>query len=398
MMKGRATMGETVGVPAERDGDALLRGVLATAVDQAILAVDGGCRVTLANGGAERLLGYPAGGLVGRHLATFVLPGPDGSEVAGFEQLLAGDDAAAGRLRTLVRADGTELRVLLSVGALCEDDGKAYGAVLVAWEIHGERRAADAMRRAFEREHSAAERLRELSRIKDDFVANVSHELRTPLTTVVGNTEMLLDGDAGELSGPQRRLLGAIERNARRLQRLVGDLLMLSRIQGGKVTVSAAPVVVQDVVRVAVAAAEQRADQAVHLDVELPAEPLVVDGDAEDLARMVGNVLGNALKFTPAGGSVTVRLDAADGFARVEIADTGIGIPKEEIGSVFDGFFRSSRSQRNESPGPGLGLTIAQSIANRHSGTIAINAREPAGTVVEIRLPVRGGDQHGLAS
>jgi signal transduction histidine kinase len=122
--------------------------------------------------------------------------------------------------------------------------------------------------------------------------------------------------------------------------------------------------------------------------VDLPGEPLVVDGDSEDLARMVGNVLGNALKFTPAGGSVAIRLDVVDGFVRIEVTDTGIGIPQDELDSVFDGFFRSSRSQRNESPGTGLGLTIAQSIAARHAGAIEISRREPAGTAVEIRLPL----------
>jgi PAS domain S-box-containing protein len=389
-MSGRAAMDEMGRLPAGSDGTQLLRAVLSTAVDQAILAVDPACRVTVANGGAERLLACWPGTLAGRHLATFLLPGADGAEVASFGQLLAeGGGPDALRMRTLVREDGTEIEVLLSVGAVRDDAGEPCAAVLVAWEIHGERRAADAMRRAFDREHSAAERLRELGRIKDDFVANVSHELRTPLTTVVGNTEMLLDGDAGALSDAQERLLTAIDRNARRLQTLVGDLLMLSRIQGGHLTLSARPVVVQDVVQAALAgAATQRASQAVHLDVALPADPLVVDGDPEDLARMVGNVLGNALKFTPAGGAVVVRLDVVEGAVRIAVTDTGIGIPDDEIGSVFDGFFRSSRSQRNESPGTGLGLTIAQSIAHRHDGAIEISRREPAGTAVEIRLPL----------
>src|SRR6266480_1639926 len=180
-MSGRAAMDEMGRLPAGSDGTQLLRAVLATAVDQAILAVDPACRVTVANGGAERLLACRPGTLAGRHLATFLLPGADGAEVASFGQLLAeGGGPDALRMRTLVREDGTEIEVLLSVGAVRDDAGEPCAAVLVAWEIHGERRAADAMRRAFDREHSAAERLRELGRIKDDFVANVSHELRTP--------------------------------------------------------------------------------------------------------------------------------------------------------------------------------------------------------------------------
>ena len=124
------------------------------------------------------------------------------------------------------------------------------------------------------------------------------------------------------------------------------------------------------------------------LQLQSPEAALVVEGDAEDLARMLGNVLGNAVKFTPAGGSVRVRLGVDGRYARVDVLDTGIGIPPEELDLVFDGFFRSSRSRRDETPGTGLGLTIAQSIARRHAGVIEVATREPAGTAVEIRLPL----------
>ncbi len=367
----------------------MLDAILATAVDQAILAVDTACRVTLAGPGAERLLGYPYGSLVGRELADLLQPLAGYTEPAGLQTLLADRGTDGPRTRALIRHDGTELPVLMSIGPVRDGLDQPIGAVLVAWEIRGERRAADAMRRAFEREHAAAERLRELGRIKDDFVANVSHELRTPLTTVVGNTEMLLDGDAGALTTAQQRLLGAVDRNARRLHTLVGDLLMLSRIQTGRISTAARPVVLQEVVRQAVrGAADQPAAQAVHLDVMLHGDPLVVDGDPDDLARMLGNVLGNALKFTPAGGLVTVRLGTGKARAHIEVTDTGVGIPSDEIDQVFDGFYRSSRSRRDERPGTGLGLTIARSIADRHGGAIRIAAREPAGTTVVIELPL----------
>jgi PAS domain S-box-containing protein len=364
--------------PLRLGSDELLQAVMAASF---VLGIDPSGRIVLASSGAERLLGYPDGTLAGRSVAEVLRDG------TSFADLAAG--AEADRMRTLTRGDGTPVQVLLSVASVRSEAGVVTAAVLVASEVPGERRAADALRRAFEREHAAADRLRELGRIKDDFVANVSHELRTPLTTVVGNTEMLLDGDAGELTGPQRRLLSAIERNARRLGTLVGDLLMLSRMQSGKINMSVHRVVLQEVIERALTdAAEQRAASAVHLTVDVAREPLVVDGDAEDLARMVGNVLGNALKFTPADGSVWLRVAADGRYARVDVTDTGIGIPAEEMGLVFDGFFRSSRSQRAESPGTGLGLTIARSIADRHAGTIELRRNEPEGTAVSIRIPL----------
>ena len=234
--------------PGPAGADLMLDAILATAVDQAILGVDRTCRVTLAGAGAERLLGYPHGGLVGRELGDLLSPLPGDTGPTGLATLLAGRGTGGPRMRVLIRDDGSELPVLMSAGAVRDGAGELIGATVVAAEIRGERRAADAMRRAFEREHAAAERLRELGRIKDDFVANVSHELRTPLTTVVGNTEMLLDGDAGELTGAQQRLLGAVDSNTRRLHTLVGDLLMLSRIQTGRITLATRPVVLQDVI------------------------------------------------------------------------------------------------------------------------------------------------------
>jgi len=348
---------------ATASNDPLLRAVLSTAADQVIVVLDPACRITVAGSGAERVLGWPAGELLGRHIDTVLLGG--------------------GRFRTLVRRDGTEVPVLVSVGALRDEAGTACGAVLVAREIPGD---------------PATDALREANRIKDDFVANVSHELRTPLTMVVGNTEMLLDGDAGELTGPQRRLLGAVERNARRLQRLVGDLLMLSRIQAGNLAGRTAPVLVQDVVRRAVrAAGEQEPDRGPAVDLRLPPAPLLGDGAADDLVRIVGNVGRNALKFTPPAGSVTVQVGQAGGFALVEVTDDGIGIPDDELDAVFEDFFRSSRSRRNETPGTGLGLTIARSIADRHAGMIEIRGRVPAGTAVYIRLPLLNvrGDESG---
>src|SRR5947207_13634029 len=208
---------------ATASNDPLLRAVLSTAADQVIVVLDPAGGVTVAGSGAERVLGWPAGELLGRHIDTVLLGG--------------------GRFRTLVRRDGTEVPVLVSVGALRDEAGTACGAVLVAREIPGD---------------PATDALREANRIKDDFVANVSHELRTPLTMVVGNTEMLLDGDAGELTGPQRRLLGAVDRNARRLHTLVGDLLMLSRIQTGRITLTARPVLLQEIVQQAVRTATEQ--------------------------------------------------------------------------------------------------------------------------------------------
>jgi signal transduction histidine kinase len=249
------------------------------------------------------------------------------------------------------------------------------------------REAAVTMGVALEREREASERLRQLDQTKNDFVATVSHDLRTPLTSIVGNTEMLLDGSAGDLTARQRRLVGAIERNANRLDVLIGDLLLLSRIESGTLRMNARPVAITDIIDGTLEALAANITSDIQLDVHRPDERVLVDSDPAQLERVTTNLLSNALKFTPPGGRVTVTVTADAGQVQVSVSDTGIGIPAEELGQVFDRFFRSSRSQRQARPGTGLGLTIAKSIVESHHGTIRADLNPHCGTIFTITLP-----------
>jgi signal transduction histidine kinase len=267
------------------------------------------------------------------------------------------------------------------------DDGEPAGYVLVAHDITAEREATVAIEQALVRERTAADRLRELDQVKSDFVASVSHDLRTPLTSIVGNTELLLDGDAGELGPMQRRLLATVDRNARRLDSLVGDLLMLSRIESGTLRMRPRDVPVGDIIDGALEALAVHRNADVSLDVEVPAEPVLVHGDPEQLERVTTNLVSNAFKFTPPGGRVGISLDADPERIRLEVSDTGIGIPEEELPYVFDRFFRSTRAANLERPGTGLGLTIAKSIVEQHGGSIRAGANRAGGTTMTVILP-----------
>lgn len=269
-----------------------------------------------------------------------------------------------------------------------DDAGTVTGYLGVARDVTRERDSVEAMLAALERETVAADRLRELDRVRSDLVATVSHELRTPLTSILGNLELLVDGDAGPVPAPQARLLTAIERNARRLLALIEDLLILSRIESGAIKINASAVPVGAVVSGALEAlASMRGAHRVGIEVSLPDEPVLVYGDRGQLERIVINLVDNALKFTPDGGNARVQVDSEDGAVRLTVADNGIGIPEDEIGQVFDRFFRSSRSSERQTPGSGLGLAITKSIVERHGGRIAVRAGSPAGTVVTCHLP-----------
>ena len=230
---------------------------------------------------------------------------------------------------------------------------------------------------------------RELDRLKDEFVATVSHELRTPLTSMMGFIEMLREGEAGELSEQQERFLAIVARSSERLQRLVGDLLFVARLDAGGLKLELADgVPLEEVVAEAVesASAEARSHE-----VELRLEPngsVPVRGDRERLGQLVSNLLSNAVKFTPAGGNVTARVFKEAGHGVIEVEDTGIGIPKAEQERLFQRFFRASTATDQAIPGTGLGLAITKAITEAHEGTITVRSDTGLGTTFRIELPL----------
>jgi signal transduction histidine kinase len=230
--------------------------------------------------------------------------------------------------------------------------------------------------------------LHKLDRLKDEFVALVSHELRTPLTSIIGYVSLLLRSRAGDLRPEQRRYLDVVARNARRLGALVGDLLFAAKADAGKLTLERETVALDRVVR---DAAESAGVLAREKDVtfEVAANgPVFVYADAARLVQLFDNLTSNAIKFTPEGGRVELRLAVAGDRAIVEVEDTGIGIPEDEIEQLFQRFFRASTATAREIQGTGLGLSVAKTIVELHGGTIAVASEVGRGTSVRVELPL----------
>jgi signal transduction histidine kinase len=245
--------------------------------------------------------------------------------------------------------------------------------------------AEDELRRALDIEHQAVERLTELDRARNDFVSTVSHELRTPLTSMLGYLELFSDGDLGEVSDDAHHALGVMERNARRLNGMVEDLLAVSTDLGA----SGHSTRRLDLAELTGAAVRryQIAALAGGLKLEADVRKAEVDGDAELLDRLLGNLLTNALKFSHPGGEVGVRVARIRESVVLEVADTGIGIPVEEQHLLFSRFFRSSLSRQSEIQGPGLGLVVVNRIVELHQGTIGVTSSPGVGTTVTVTLP-----------
>jgi len=271
---------------------------------------------------------------------------------------------------------------------LAEERGRLFEAE------RGARAEAESVQRLLAEQN---DQLRELDRLKDEFVSLVSHELRTPLTSIRGYVELLLE-EEGQLDDDQRRFLEIVNRNSERLLALVADLLFLAQIDAGKPGIELGRVDLNRIVEECIEASSPVADSK-GIDLSLQARRLPkLEGDPARLAQVLDNLVSNALKFTPSGGSVELRLRAEDGQAVLEVQDTGLGIPEEEQGQLFERFFRSSSSTEAAIPGTGLGLTITKAIVERHGGTIEVESAPNAGTTVRVRLPLKTKQELGLPS
>jgi signal transduction histidine kinase len=228
---------------------------------------------------------------------------------------------------------------------------------------------------------------RELDRMRDAFVATVSHELRTPLTSISGFLEMLED-EEHTLGESGQQYLDIIRRSTDRLHALVEDLLLIAQIEAQRVELQLGRVDLAELARRSCETASPAAAEK-HLAIDVVADhPPPVLGDEKRLTQVLDNLVSNAVKFTPEGGSVTISVGGdGRGAARLVVADTGIGVPEDEQKQVFSRFFRASTATRRAIAGTGLGLAICHALVEQHGGSITFASREGEGTEVAVVLP-----------
>jgi signal transduction histidine kinase/ActR/RegA family two-component response regulator len=313
-------------------------------------------------------------------------------------------------LLTAVSRDSGELRMLrelrlrsAKVVAL-RSRGHTFGAMTFVFAESGRRYTKDhlafaedfARRAAMAIENSLAhkeaeQRRREAeiaNRAKDDFLATVSHELRTPLNAILGWTVALR---GRKPPADIDRALAVIERNARAQAKLIADVLDVSRIVSGKLTLSLVPTDVGEAVRTAVETVSPAAEsKGLSLESEIPKEPLVVLADPDRLQQIVWNLLSNAVKFTPEGGRVSVRVQRDGSTATISASDTGEGIRPDVLPSLFEPFRQADASTTRRHGGLGLGLSIVKQLVSAHGGSVSARSEGPdKGSTFEVELPLR---------
>jgi GAF domain-containing protein len=238
---------------------------------------------------------------------------------------------------------------------------------------------AEELRRAYEE-------LREVDRLKDEIVQNVSHELRTPLTFIKGYVDLLIDGSMGPLTEAQREALRIIAEKTNLLSRLVGDIVTLQRIDRGTLAFEAVDIV--GLARISVQGFQLTATRSgLEITLEDPGGPLLVWGDRERLSQVLDNLLHNAVKFSPNGGRITVRVVDRGDHAEVSVQDTGIGIPPDKLDRIFERFYQVDGSTRRRFGGMGLGLAIVKRIVEAHGGRVWAESELGKGSTFYFTIP-----------
>lgn len=366
---------------------ALLEGIVQLA-SEGIISIDADSRILLFNGGAEEIFGYTADEVLGQRL-DLLIPQRyravhEAKHLPDFAKAHATSRRMGERREVFgLRKNGEEFPAEISISRVDVEGRRIYNAVV---RDASERKAYEA---ALKERIDVAQKA---TYMRDEVLGVVAHDLRNPLSTVKMCASALASGAATSAMPPQAaervaELTGVIMSSAEWMERIIRDLLDVTAIEAGRLSVAPVPLPVEEVLDAVAGMYGPHADEAgVGLAVEAENGPPPVMADVDRLLQAVGNLVSNAIRFTPAGGRVTVTaVETGDRRVRFEVADTGPGIPREQVPFLFDRFWQARAAIR---AGAGLGLAIAKGIAEVHGGAIGVDTEVGTGSRFWIDIPL----------
>jgi PAS domain S-box-containing protein len=346
--------------------------------DYALFILDPSGRIATWNAGAERIKGYTASEIIGRHFSCFY---PEEDVRAGKCERELEIAAREGRFEDedwRVRKDGSRFWANVVISAVRDRTGKLVGFSKVTRDLTERKRS--------EEERTARLAAEQANKTKDEFLAMLGHELRNPLAPIVTALQLIkLRGDTRSSNEHQ-----VIERQVKHMMYLVDDLLDVSRITQGRIELKKHPIDVRDAIAKAIEIASPLLEQRRHhFDVEVPRVPIVVDGDEARLSQVFANLLTNAAKYTPPDGRICLAIRQAGDHVTIEVRDDGCGIDEALLPKVFELFVQGPQGPDRAGGGLGLGLALVRSLVTLHGGTVAVRSDGPGlGSTFTVRLPL----------
>lgn len=366
-----------------------------SARDYAMFFMDIDGRIVDWNIGAERITGYSESEIIGELGDIIFTPEDVEAGAPESERHKARTEGRAENERWHVRKDGGLFWGSGIVMPLLDDSGSLLGYAKVMRDFTDRRCAQQEREELLEREQKARAEAEAANRARDKFIGVISHELRSPLQTILGWVDLLCRGKLDQEM--ESRAIETIQRNAALQNRLINDLLDITRIEAGTLLLNLAPVDLRSVVEAVIDNVRPMADEkGVHLQTCIAPDLEPISGDAERLQQVVTNLVNNAVKFTPQDGKVEVRVnqshsEASRAQVSIQVVDSGIGISPDFLPHIFDAYTQAGTKADNKQGGLGLGLSIVQELVRLHGGTIEVeSAGIGKGAIFTVHLPLQG--------
>jgi PAS domain S-box-containing protein len=359
-----------------RDTTAQLSGIIAS-MAEALIVTDADTRITLLNEAASALIDVPIQKALGRKISELLTMVSGGQEVKEEERPISKAVRLGKPVRieleddySLILANGKKISIAGFTNPFIRD-GKILGVVATLRDMTDEKNLDEA---------------------KTGFISIASHQLRTPLTSMRWFSEMLMEGDAGELAEEQKHFVDRIYQGVNRMIGLVNLLLQIARVEAGRIKIDPTPINLASITRGVVLTLKadlEKKKQRIDIitdPAELPKAPM----DKDVIWQVMQNLLSNAIRYSPEGGVITVRIKVAGDMFEYSVSDNGIGIPKEARARIFEKFFRAENAVESVPEGSGLGLSLVASLVRGWGGVVGFESEVGKGTTFHFNVPVAG--------